>query len=258
MAHTYKVLLSYCGEKYFGYQIQKNGDTIQNEIQKALLQYLQSEVKIVASGRTDSGVHARGQVFHFKSPRLLDPRKLPDILNFYLPRDIFIKKAFLKEEEFHSRLEAKVRHYRYRLVDSNWQERDRLDASNYLYGKIDLKKLLAYLKIFEGIHDFSTFCSSKDVNKNKIREIFKIDAYRLDGEEIIIDLYGNAFLMNMVRKIIGSALYAYRREKSLSYLQELLLKKNPKEAKHLAQAKGLCLQGVYYSPVFGQRGYYER
>ena len=257
----YKIIFSYIGTSYLGYQIQKQGRTIQGEIQLILKKIYSKDIKLVASGRTDAGVHANEQVAHYNVNKNIniEIKDIPNMLNYYLKKQnnnsINIKTACLVNDNFHARYDAKVRHYRYRIVDDN--------IVNYnenvllIKDRINVVEFEKYLSLFEGVHNFTSFCSVKDESKLKIREIFKVSVVRCK-EHVMIDIYGNAFLMHMVRKIIGMSLYAYRDNLGIDYLKHLLQQQDGTLTKHLVSSSGLTLEKIYYTSIFGERDYYKK
>ena len=210
------------------------------------------------------GVHAQGQVINFVLKELpFAIEKLPLILNRLLPEDIYIHKAYLVDQEFHSRFSAKVRMYRYRLVHSvhffspavpnlNRQSIVEYDQLPFIYPmrqSLDIKKYFPYLFVFLGEHDFTTFCSIKDLANNKKRHIFKIDIYGY-RKNVVIDIYANGFLRSMIRSLLGNSLDCYYQNQSPNYLLGLLKAKDPSLAKKRVPAKGLCLYKVFYTDLF--------
>ena len=253
-----KLDLKYQGTHYHGYQKQIDVNTIQSCLEFSLKKVYRRDISTVASGRTDTGVHAEGQVVHYQIEGIDIPLdKLPEVINCHLPNDIRVYNAQQKNLDFHARYSAKARQYRYRLWMGN--ERDvPLNEFAFVHpvSNIDRAKLNRYLSSLIGYHDFTSFCQINDPNFCKKREIFDIQFQ--EREKILnIDIFGNAFLHNMVRSIIGSALFALRKNKKEDYLKKILLAQNPLMAKARAPAKGLFLQRVFYTKIYGNRDYYR-
>lgn len=255
-----RILAKYLGGNYAGSQRQLNAPAVQNKIDDALSLVYHRAVRTIASGRTDRGVHADEQVFTFQGEeKKFSLAKLPAILNHKLPEDIRVLSCEKASPGFHARFSARVRMYRYQILDGAFDAPPTLlnaHLSAYAVGfPVDEAKLLRYLEPLVGIHDFSSFCSVKDTSRIKHREIFKIQVWR-NKDLVNVDFYGNAFLRNMIRSIMGNLLNAYMLKKDAGILAELLEKKDPSFAKKRAPAKGLILKKIFYSPIFGPRDYY--
>ena len=250
--------LKYQGSHYNGYQKQPGRDTVQSLLESSLKKVYQKEIKTVAAGRTDSGVHAEGQVVHYQSGINIPLAKLPQVINQHLPEDIRVYRAEEKETGFHARYSAKARQYRYRLwtgssLDIPLQQLPFVHAVENITA-LELKR---YLSPLIGYHDFTSFCHIDDPSPSKVREIFDLQ-YHHQGPLLEIDIFGNAFLRNMIRAIIGSALFALHKQKPENYLKDILLARDPARAKARAPAKGLCLYRVFYHTIYGDRDYYQR
>ena len=257
--------LAYNGKRYHGFQRQtQTTSTIQGIIESKLHLIFQRPTPIIASGRTDAGVHANGQVVNFCLEKLPFPvQKLSMILNRLLPDDIHIHKSYLVDLDFHSRFSAKVRMYRYQIIHSqknafdvaisSFPQEQTIRYSDIpficvLNQSINIEEYQSYLQLFVGEKDFTTFCSVRDESNNKTRKIFKIDIYGYK-QKIIIDIYANGFLRSMIRSIMGNSLDCYNK-KTPQYIQTLLEAKDPHLAKKRLPANGLCLYKVFYSKVW--------
>ncbi len=253
-----KLDLKYQGTRYHGYQKQIDVNTIQKCLEFSLKKVYRTEINVLASGRTDTGVHAEGQVVHYQVENIdISVTKLPEVINCYLPEDIRVYGAEKKNLNFHARYSARVRQYRYRLWTKNQRDIP-LNELAFIFPvkEIDSKALKNYLSPLIGYYDFTSFCHVHDSSPSKQREIFDIQFKEKEGI-LIIDMFGNAFLHNMVRSIIGTALFAFRKNKEKNYLKKILLAKDASLAKHRAPAKGLCLQRVFYTKLYGERDYYR-
>ncbi|MFC1504152.1 tRNA pseudouridine(38-40) synthase TruA [Spirochaetota bacterium] len=256
-----KCILSYDGTQYSGFQVQKNAVTIQGTIEDALSQITGKHIRITAAGRTDAGVHACGQVINFTLRQVsIPPEKVSLALNAKLPSNIRIRCSERAERSFHARYSAKVRLYVYRIrkwmrgIDTCYSAFD----SNYSYmPNFELESIMfyKYLKHIEGIHDFSAFSSIHDTSLVKKREIFLADAVE-NSNYILIYIYGNSFLRNMVRYIVGNLLFACKHGYPEDYLITLLRKGSKKDTQYVVPPNGLYLEKVFYSEIFGRRPYY--
>ncbi len=261
--------LSYRGSRYNGWQKQKlkqkskqksvssskSIQTVQGIIEKTLVSFFAQEINIVASGRTDKGVHADEQVFSFNLKVAykdhINLHSLKKRFNNFLPEDIKITRILKGEENFNPRYQAKVRCYRYSLLNFNAYSKQAQEIGQHyiLPFEVDLEKLHRYFVKLEGEHDFSTFCSKKPDLPNKVRKIFKIDIIPREPF-VYIDIYGNAFLKSMVRSIIGNVLQAYQKGLPYETITEWLEKKDPNCAKKRVPPQGLTLRKVFYLPIF--------
>ena len=239
---NYKLIISYDGTDFYGFQIQKDKTTVQGELQKAL-EIFTEKYELNYSGRTDAGVHAKGQVVNIKTELVIND-KIINSLNKILGSKISINSFKTVKDSFHARYDAFERTYKYFVSDIN-QQYPYLSSQSYIYPKkLDIKKLNYVSHLFVGEHNFLAF-SKHDVNKNPDRKIFKSRWIRKrDFFEYTIT--GNSFLRNMVRNIVGVQI-AYCEDK-LSYEEISINLVNPKKARlnFIAPAHGLVLWNVKY------------
>ncbi|MGM0549190.1 MAG: tRNA pseudouridine(38-40) synthase TruA [Bacillota bacterium] len=247
MRKNYKIIVEYDGSNYSGWQRQKNTEqTIQQKIEEALTKINKSQVKIDGAGRTDAGVHAAGQSANFFLDIEIPPTKIPIALNTELPDDIICKKAIKVNQNFHARYDARGKKYRYRILNSNFNS---VFVRNFVYNvykKLDLKMMQKAAKIFEGSHDFASFCAAGSSVESTVRTIRSIDIYAVDDSEIWLDIVGNGFLYNMVRILAGTFIETGMGKKTLSELEVILQSCNRKNAGFTAPAQGLTLMEVFY------------
>ncbi|RFU68596.1 tRNA pseudouridine(38-40) synthase TruA [Peribacillus saganii] len=242
----YKCTISYDGTLFSGYQVQPNKRTIQSEIEKALgKMHKGQEIKITASGRTDAGVHAKGQVFHFQSPLAIPLPNWEKGLNAMLPDDISVLDIEQAASDFHARFDAVGKEYRYFL--SRAEKRDPF-SRNYAYYypfPLNYDVIREAAQLFIGTHDFTSFCSAKTEVVDKIRTIREIEFYEED-DKLIFKFVGNGFLYNMVRIIMGTLLEAGSGKKSPAEMRDILDKKDRGAAGKTAPGHGLYLWKVHY------------
>lgn len=246
MSKRIKCTLSYDGTHFFGYQIQPGKRTVQGELERALQQIHKGEaIRVTASGRTDAGVHAYGQVIHFDTPLSLSPDQWKKALNALLPDDIVIKDAQEATPSFHARFSAKAKEYRYKVRIA--QERD-VFLRNYCYHfphPLDMEEMRRALRLIEGTHDFTSFCSAKTNVDGRVRTIYTADmAVRDDLLEF--RFIGNGFLYNMVRIIVGTILEVGQGKRSVDSISSALAAKDRRLAGKTAPPQGLYLWKVYY------------
>ena len=243
---NYKFLIQYDGSRYNGWQRQKNVmGTIQGKIENVLMEMTGKELTLQGAGRTDAGVHARGQVasVHLESDKSVV--EIQDYLNQYLPADIRIYDVKEASPRFHARLLATGKHYRYTIDCGKTAD---VFARKYVMraeGKLDMEKMRAAAKLLEGRHDFKSFCGNKKMKKSTVRTIEEIRLVK-EGQFLHIDYYGDGFLQHMVRIMTGTLLEVGRGERAPEDIADILNKKDRKVAGFMAPAKGLCLMQVYY------------
>lgn len=246
MAVRIKLTIAYDGTHYAGWQVQPKDPTVQEKVEKAVAEVLNQHVPVVASGRTDSGVHARGQVCHLDSPNESMPaEKYSLALNRYLPADIRVIESGPAGENFHARYSATTREYRYYMLPLRTVQPF---SRPYCYsnsGIPPVELLDQYAACMVGVHDFTTFSAAGDESPSKIREIFAASVYMQRGV-IVFRIVGNAFLWRMVRSLVGTMLELGRTGESPHYMKELLQRKDRSAAGATAPAHGLFLHKVSY------------
>src|SRR5699024_7449617 len=193
-----KCLISYDGKRFSGFQIQPNKRTIQGEIEKALMKLHKLEhIRIYGSGRTDAGVHAKGQVFHFDTHLILEEKQWHKALNALLPDDIYIKSVEKVPNSFHSRFDAVEKEYRYYVLNSRERDVFKRNYSYYNPQTLNMEAIQAACLTFEGTHDFTSFCSHRTTVKgDKVRTLYEVSCSK-NKDEIEFILRGNGFLYNM-------------------------------------------------------------
>ena len=199
-----KLVIEYDGKDFNGWQKQPTKLNIQGEIERAIKQITGEEVDLTASGRTDAGVHALGQVANFKTNSNIPIEKIPIALNSNLKKSIVIKSAEEVEERFHSRLNCKRKTYRYIINNSKYGTAIYRNLETHIPMKLDIQKMKEAVKYFEGEHDFKAFKASGTSSKSSVRTIYKAEVIEAGNERIYIELTGNGFLYNMVRIISGT------------------------------------------------------
>ncbi|NRD77560.1 tRNA pseudouridine(38-40) synthase TruA [Bacillus sp. BRMEA1] len=243
----YKGIIAYDGTDFSGYQVQPNKRTVQSELEAVLTKmHKGNHVKVAASGRTDAGVHAMGQVIHFDSPLSIPDERWVQALNSLLPKDISVLSVKETVNSFHARYDAAGKEYRYRLYLS--AKRDpfqRNYAYQYPYAlNIDeMRKASRYF--LDEPHDYTSFCSAKTEVEDKIRTIHSIEFVQ-EGEHLTIRFVGNGFLYNMVRILVGTLLEVGSGDRASEEMPAILEKKDRSAAGKTAPAHGLYLWEVFY------------
>lgn len=242
----YKCIISYDGTAFSGYQVQPNKRTVQSEIETALAKiHKGKEVRIFASGRTDAGVHAKGQVIHFDSGLSIPEDRWGIALNSLLPDDISILSAEKVNSRFHARFDAVGKEYRYFLSRS--QQRDPF-LRNYAYHypfPLDQEAIKEASNYLIGTFDFTSFCSAKTEVEDKVRTINDIEIAQA-GDLLVFQFKGNGFLYNMVRILVGTLLEVGSGERKPEDLADIIAKKERNAAGKTAPPHGLYLWEVVY------------
>ena len=237
--------ICYDGTRYNGWQRQTSHDnTIQGKMETALSRILGEPIEISASGRTDTGVHARGQVANFHTGSAMGCPELLTELRKYLPEDIGIYSCREVSPRFHARLNALEKTYQYRLWNSAQPcVFDRRYVA-VMEENLDVDAMQMAAEKLLGTHDFSAFCANKKMKKSTVRTIKSFTVQRV-GEEIRFTVTGNGFLHNMVRILVGTLVEVGRGERQIDSIPELFGGKR-EDAGFLAPGKGLCLMEVRY------------
>lgn len=198
-----KLTIEYDGKEFNGWQRQPDRLNIQGTIEQAIKQVTGEDVDLTASGRTDAGVHAIGQVANFKTNSNIPIEKIPIAINTNLKKSIRIVKAEEVDERFHSRLSCKRKTYRYVINNSPEGTAIYRYLETHIPQKLDVQKMQEAIKYFVGEHDFKAFKASGTSSKNSVRTIYDAKVEQKD-DRIFIELTGNGFLYNMVRIIAGT------------------------------------------------------
>ncbi|MEH7437922.1 tRNA pseudouridine(38-40) synthase TruA [Neobacillus drentensis] len=243
----YRCIISYDGSGFSGYQVQPNKRTVQREIEAVLAKmHKGTSVKVAGSGRTDAGVHAKGQVIHFDSPLPITEDRWEIALNSMLPEDISILSVKKVNDSFHSRFDAIGKEYRYVLhLSSKRDPFQRVFAYRYPYS-LNLEAMRKASKYFLGTHDFTSFCSARTEVEDKIRTVKAID-FLVEDDQLTIRFVGNGFLYNMVRILVGTLLEVGAGDRDPEDIPAILEKKDRRLAGKTAPAHGLYLWEVFYN-----------
>lgn len=240
-----KLVIEYDGKDYNGWQKQPNKLNIQGEIERAIENITKEKVDLIASGRTDAGVHALGQVANFKTNSNIDIEKIPIAINSQVKNSIRIKSAEEVEENFHSRFNCKKKTYRYVIDNSKYGTAIYRNIVYHMPIKLNVEEMKKAIKYFEGEHDFKAFKASGTSSKSSVRTIYKATVERKE-DRVIIELTGNGFLYNMVRIIAGTLIDVGIGKIKPEEVKEIIEKKERKNAGKTLPARGLCLLEVDY------------
>jgi tRNA pseudouridine38-40 synthase len=258
--------IEYDGTNYCGWQVQNSpltslgtpfgrrlAKSIQEVIEKSLQKILQEKIRLIASGRTDAGVHAQGQVANFKTNSNITLEKLKRALNGLLPDDIAISKVKKVDLDFHSRFDAKSKIYRYAILNRAYPSALLRNKVYFYPYPLDIKLMRQEAHSLLGRHDFKAFCASGSNAKNTMRTIKKIEIKKTNWPLttghwplITIDIEADGFLYNMARNIVGTFIEIARAKFPKGSLRKILLHKDRQLAGPTVPAHGLCLLKVKY------------
>ena len=241
--------IAYDGTRYAGWQFQKNANTIQQEIEKALKKILREDVKVIGAGRTDSGVHAKDQVANFKTKKAFPLPSLQMALNANLPKDISVVKIKKVAMRFHSRFDAKSKIYRYTILQSRIGD----PLSRHYCWKVPYRLKIPLMKkearVLMGKHDFKCFQAKSSSSKIKnTRRTIKNISIRKDKSFIYIGIEADGFLHNMVRNIVGTLIEIGRGHLPEGSMERILSSRQRQLAGPTAPARGLLLIQTKFDP----------
>lgn len=240
-----KLTIEYDGREFNGWQKQPTKSNIQGTIEKAIEEITGENVELNASGRTDAGVHALGQVANFKTNSNIQIEKMAIAINSKLKKSIVIKKAEEVEENFHSRLSCKKKTYRYIINNSYEGTAIYRYLETHIPNKLNFDKMKEAIKYFEGEHDFKAFKASGTSSKSSVRTIYKADIFKKD-DRIYIELTGNGFLYNMVRIIAGTLVDVGIEKIKPEDIRNIIDEGNREKAGKTLPPNGLYLVNVEY------------
>lgn len=243
MTQTYRIKISYDGTDYFGWQRQPDKKTIQYFLEEALFQITSERLPVIGAGRTDAGVHALGQVAHFKVDSRLTDKEFLRAFNGHLPRDIRLTALSRVSSSFHARKSAKSKVYRYRIVNAPSISPFVIRYALHWPGPLDIERMRDAAAQFVREADFSAFSSNRFLNP--VRTITKSEL-RQKGQEIMYTVQANGFLRYMVRSIVGTLLEVGKRKILPEHIEDLYKQKKRTLSSPTAPGCGLCLIKVIY------------
>ena len=241
------LVVEYDGAAYSGFQLQSGAPTIQGELEWAILSLTGEKVRVTGAGRTDAGVHARGQVVSFDTASRLEPATFVDGLNHYLPKDIAVRHACVVTDSFSARRSALSREYRYTIV--NRETRSPLDErfACRVEDKLDAAAMNDACVEIVGKHDLASFASGlAGEEMNTLRTVHRATVTR-DGDIISIDVTANAFLRHQMRSLAGCLVAIGQGKMTAGEFREIVTARQPGLAGPVLPAHGLCLIRVNYT-----------
>lgn len=239
--------ISYDGTDYGGFQTQKNAPTIQNELEKALAVIYKQPLRITGAGRTDAGVHARGQAAHFDAPFKIPAARLPAALNALLPPDIVVFQAAEVAPDFHARFSAKRKIYSYTLDRAPYPQVMRRRYAFHFPGPLNGQALREAARLLEGTHVFRAFAAAGSSTESTVRTLYRVAVKgSLEEKLLVFTFEGSGFLYRMVRLLTGSLLRVGRGKLEPGAIAAALQGREPEAAGPTAPPQGLCLEKVFY------------
>lgn len=241
-----KLVLEYDGTRYVGWQVQPNGRAIQAELQEALGNLLGGPVEVTAAGRTDSGVHATGQVVCFDTERTLPLKAYWRGLNGLLPEDIAVVSAEEVPAEFDPRRWSRGKRYRYQVNNRPTRSPLRRYTHWELFMPLQVEAMARAAQHLLGRHDYSAFRASDCQAAHAVREVRRLDVVGATGDEVSFVVEGTAFLKHMVRNLVGTLVEVGKGRKPEAWVAEVLAARNRTKAGPTAPPQGLVLEEVFY------------
>ena len=242
----YKITLEYDGTPFIGWQKQKGQLSVQGVLEDALKIYLRETIAVYGSGRTDTGVHALGQVAHFDVDKKLDIRKTQYSLNALMrPHPIVIRKMETVDEDFHARFSAKKRTYLYRIQNTAFPPALNAWRVWHVNQKLDVEKMNEAASMLIGKHDFSTFRAANCQAKSPVKTLDVLKVERV-GEEVQITVSAKSFLYHQVRNFVGALVYVGTGKWSIADFKKAFLACDRTKGAETAPAEGLYFMNVEY------------
>jgi len=240
-----KVIMTYKGTAYHGFQIQDNAVTVQDVVEKCVSRVLNSETSITGCSRTDAGVHANRYCFSVLTDSKIPEKSFVRGVNSYLPSDISILSCEEVPLDFHARYSCKAKEYVYLIHNSECRNPFAEDLQYHYRRKMDIELMRKAAAHFIGTHDFRSFCSARTDKTNTVRTIYELSIEK-ENELVKIFIKGDGFLYNMVRIIVGTLLSVNEGKISADEIPLILEKTDRLSAGKTAQAHGLYLNRVFY------------
>jgi len=242
----YKLTIEFDGTNFSGWQIQPDSRTVEEEIEKAFSQILQQPIDLIGQGRTDAGVHAKGQVAHVDLPEGINPEKLRFGVNGLIGDEIQIHEIEEVDSEFHARFDATYREYEYTILMKSSPLLHRI--SWFPNHSIDIQKVKECCALLKGAFDFGGFSKFNEDNYTTLCTILLSEIEEI-SEEIVFRIRANRFLRNMVRRLVGTVVEVGKGKMTVSEFKEILENPSSEIRTFTAPAKGLILAKVFYEKI---------
>ena len=239
------LVIAYDGTRYCGWQIQPNGLTVEEILNRVLTERLEEPIIVIGASRTDAGVHALGNVAVFDTNTQIPAEKLSFALNQRLPKDIIIQQSREVPLNFHPRRCKSIKTYQYQILNTRFPIPTQRLYSYFIYTPLQVEAMAQAAEYLVGEHDFKSYCSTRTKLENTVRKIYDIKVEKHE-DVVTITISGNGFLYNMVRIIAGTLIRAGLGAYPPDYVKEILEKKDRLIAGPKAPAHALTLQGIEY------------
>ncbi len=247
MNRSIALVTEYDGTRFYGWQSQKGGRTVQQTLEQALTRLFSQPVRLTGCSRTDSGVHAAGHVSHFSACGSIPTERIPFALNAVLPEDLAVRLAVDVPAAFHARYDAKAKQYMYKVQNTRWRP---ALAHRFLYHEprpLDVRAMRAAATHLLGSHDFTSFMAAGSSAKTTVRHIYDIQVDHDPGPHLItIRVTGDGFLYNMVRILAGTLVYVGLHRYTPDDVPGIISACDRRRAGKTLPARGLTLSAVYY------------
>lgn len=240
-----RLTISYDGTNYCGWQIQKNGITVEEIINRELTDLLKEDIAVIGASRTDSGVHAMANIAVFDTNTKIPAEKISFALNQRLPDDIRIQKSEQVADDFHPRYCNSTKTYEYKILNRRFPDPLKRLYTHFVYMPLDVDKMKKAAEYIVGEHDFASFCSAGSQVKTTVRTVYRLDVDKKD-DIITIQISGNGFLYNMVRIIVGTLMKVGLGVYPPEHIKEIIDAKDRYAAGPKAPARGLTLVEIKY------------
>jgi tRNA pseudouridine38-40 synthase len=244
------LLIEYDGTQYYGFQWQVGLPTIQSELEQAIGRVCGQSSRVIGASRTDTGVHAQGQVVSFWAKSTLDTMTLVRALNYYLPGDIAVKAAYRAGDNFNVRSDALSREYRYCILDSNTRSPFSRRFALFVPKMLDIQAMNEACRLIQGEHDFASFASSLDDRRSTLRNVYEAGIDK-KGELTVFRIVANSFLPHQVRSTIGLLIRLGLGMIGIENFRDIMEARSLGLAGPVSPACGLCLKKVNYPKPLG-------
>lgn len=240
-----KLTVAYDGTAYCGWQIQPNGITVEEVLNREISALTGEQVRVTGASRTDAGVHAEGNVAVFDTESTIPPERMAYALNCRLPEDIVVTESTEVPGDWHPRYQESVKTYEYRILNREMPDPVRRLTSYHVSYPLNVESMREAAAYLKGRHDFKSFCSAHTDVKDTVRTVYALDVEK-EGDMITVRISGNGFLYNMVRIIVGTLIGVGRGAYSPEKVKDILEAADRRKAAATAPAKGLVLKGILY------------
>ena len=241
-----RIFVAYDGTNYCGWQIQPNGITIEEKLNKALNRLTGEDIRVIGASRTDSGVHALGNVAVFDTEHRMPADKICFALNQRLPEDIRIQSSMEVEPDWHPRKHHCIKTYEYKILNRKMEVPSLRLYTHFCHFDLDLDQMRQAAKLLTGEHDYKSFCNVRTQVLDTVRTVYSIDIEKDSNDVITIRVRGNGFLYNMVRILAGTLMAVGMGQRKPEEMPDILAACDRAAAGPTAPAKGLMLVGMEY------------